>query len=245
MVHNNYISYLLTTIKILIVIFAFLAINSCECPPEADTEKKISPVNYAWGNIIHSLPVNSSYSLKMNKIPIFENIEYNNFTNYAKIPSGLNFFTLIDNNTKQVVLNSPVDAQQYANYTFIIYPRGNLFGLIALEDSADFPKSSSVIRFVNIASNSPTIIYQIINSTNEQVILSNELKFKEYTNLTEITANQCDIKLIEKSTNRIVAVLKDIKLQESYLYNIVLSGNFGIVSNDDNVFLHLHSPQFP
>jgi len=245
MVQNNNIFLFLSTIKLLIILAGILAINSCECPPLADTEKKISPINYAWGSVIHSLPANSSYTLKMNKIQIFDNIEYNSFTDYAKIPSGLNFFTLIDNNTKQVVLNSPVEATQYANYTFLIYPKGNLFGLITLEDTKVLPQSSSLIRLINIANNSPTIIYQIIQSNDGEILLSDELRFKEYTDLTEFPAKICDIKLIEKSTNRIVGLLKDVQFQGDKLYNIVLNGEFGIISDDDKVNLNLHSPQFP
>ncbi len=194
-----------------IILILLLWTISCECPPSADTPKKLTPQNYA--NICILNAVHNTYSINIDTKygEIINNLLFKSNSQYEKIGSGYNYINIKHNIFDFYKVSVQLDLNSY--YTFI--PSGN----------ADQVQATLIKDYVEILNKSKSYI-RIINSMPylPELEIHNELlpkkifKYRDYTSLIE-SPSVAQLFKIYIENNMLLNI--EIIPQAGYFYTIV------------------------
>lgn len=206
---------LFQNIVILILITLFIG---CECVPEINTPKIISPDDYSNTIMLNAIPDRDELLVESNEVPLLNPVLYDNpDNNYRKINAGNSFLRLIDSKSKISLFNLPIELEKGQYYTIIFY--GYRFSAQALifEDNYSQNNQKSFFRFVHTSFDSGNLTFRLSGNTN----FENNFNFRSYSELNEIDAGNYNISVLRDG---IVLLENNIQISAGNLYSFVLKG---------------------
>lgn len=209
------------------LMFSISLLISCECIPEINTPKIISPDNYANALFVNAIADRENLTAESNDIPLLGTISYTNPDyKYIKINSGDSYLRLLDKETGLSLFNMPVRLDKFKFYTVIFYGYRNSAKALILSDS--LPQGSSTYRFVHTSFDSRDFIFRVTsNSIQKDVSLS----FKDFTEPEEIMSGNYTISIVDPENDRVI-LSSSVRIENDRSYKFVLKGTSGIVPNN-------------
>lgn len=137
---------------------------SCQCVPGLDTEKEITPSDYAKVLCINGIPKLDKVSIDAGNYKLHTALNYDleEGYKYFNVPPGvINFYVSIRNDS--VLFNGLANLSRGKAYTFLLYPLKTknlerVQAILLYDTIGDFSKTNSYFRFVNISPESPTTL---------------------------------------------------------------------------------------
>ncbi len=157
--------------NILFVLFGIIIlssiINSCECVPDINTPKEITPSDYSLSMFINATSKYDKLMIESDEVVVNENLT-NSETElkYIKVWSGNRYLRVIEN--QNTILNLPVSFKKQDYYTVVFYNFGSKLKSMIVKDSI---LQLSPINFSN---------YRIITAIENNIPLNIEI-FKDGT----------------------------------------------------------------
>ena len=216
--------------KILLMITALFAcvilLVGCECAPDINTPKIISPDAYSNALMLNAIPDREILAVESNEVPLLNKISYSGGDySYQKIGSGDSYLRLIDDATKLSLFNIPIHLEKSDYYTIIFYGYRNSAKALVLKD--EFPQSNdkALFRFVHTSFDAGNFVFSISGADNYE----EEMPFRSFSNLSELSPGMYKIAINVPQGNRIIE--KDVQIKGGSIYTILLKGTESLVTN--------------
>ena len=221
MIYNFRIFHLFT---VLIAVFFV----SCECVPDINTPKVITPDQYA--NILFS-NCNSNFDLLKFKTDggnVFNSYYLENKSIYQQVIPGLanvNIFTYGDS----VLFNSVMDLQKAKPYTFIAFGSQDRVQGMMLDDTiAAYSNSNAYFRCVNLANESPYIMFKVNGTYSIPIVQPFRSSSKFYPTYSGVY----NIEILNATTDSLMMSYRNLTLLPGIAYTFVLRGYFTGFGNE-------------
>jgi hypothetical protein len=216
--------------KILLMKIALLAfvifLSGCECAPDINTPKIISPDAYSNALMLNAIPDREILAVESNEVPLLNKISYTgNDNSYQKISSGDSYLRLLDAASNLSLFNIPLRLEKSEYYTIIFYGYRNSAKALVLKD--EFPQSNdkALFRFVHTAFDAGNFVFSISGANNHE----EEMPFRSFSNLSDLLPGLYKIKISLPQGNSIIE--KDVQIKGGSIYTILLKGTESLVTN--------------
>lgn len=211
-------------LKFIIYLLFVCFLAACECIPEINTPKIISPNDYSKAVIINAIPDKNILEIESNDIPLLHSAEYENENpEYQKINAGSSYIRLIDKNTNTSLIMIPVQLEKFSNYTIIFYGFRNSAKALVLQDS--IKKNSSAenafVRFVHTSFDSGEFIFKLSGNKSDS---SSALSFKTFSEIMPFKPGIYKFEIINPVNQNVILSRNNLQISGSNLYNIILKG---------------------
>ncbi|MBX3044949.1 MAG: DUF4397 domain-containing protein [Candidatus Kapabacteria bacterium] len=207
------------SLKFFIASILFVALTACECVPDIDTPKIISPENYSYAAMINAIPDRENLVIESDDIPLFYGVSYSGGTHYyQKINSANSFLRLIDSDSQLSLFNMPINLTKLKHYSIIFYGFRNSAKALIIDDEPAFEKNGAFFRIIHTAVDAQNFTFQVSGPQNFDF----DIGFKSFSELTQIVPGNYNIKLINIQ-NQIVSE-SQFNIESNKIYNFVLKG---------------------
>lgn len=168
--------------KYLLAFGIFLLLQSCECPPGADTPKVIRPTQFAKVNFFNAIYRSNAFEVQTYFGYLLNNLYFGYSSGYLDVGSGSNVITLLSEGER--FFSFPLNLKQNRHYTLSVsgYNSSNISTFL-IEDSLDnLDKSKSYFRVINAFEfNAPIKVHLSTESDTVAVAYHNYSQFQEVT----------------------------------------------------------------
>ncbi|MFN3307516.1 MAG: hypothetical protein ACK42Z_10080 [Candidatus Kapaibacteriota bacterium] len=207
-----------------ILFFSFAICVACQCIPSLDTEKDITPSQYAQVICVNCAPMFGKVKLTIGGIILHNSLSYDieeGFKYLNVLPGVTNFVVSYKNDS--VVYNGFANLVKGQLYTFfIIQLQRRVNGLLLNDSISNYSPTNSYFRFVNLALNSPS--YLLFN-LEQQYPLNFSLNFKNYTKFYTTYPEKYNITITDLERDSILFQIKNYEFKPGKGYTIVLRGD--------------------
>ncbi len=226
----------------ILALVLFVAIG-CECVPDINTPKEITPSDYA-----NSLFINVSSKYEKLKIESDEVVVIDELLNpqtefkYYKVWSGNRYLRVTETTNQNTILNLPVSFKNKDYYTIVFYNIGSRMKSIILRDSISElkPTNFSNYRIISaIENNSPLNIE--IHRDSEKIFSFNNL-YNSISDYNSLNGGNYLIKVVDSENKKVLKEM-EFNCQLNSIYNILISGN--ILNQDKPISISLFNTEIP
>ncbi len=211
-------------LQIVLFILIVSLMISCECVPDINTPKIISPENYSQAILINCSNLND-ISVFSDEVEVISKLNNNteNFE-YYKFWSGDRFVRVKDSQTLNTIQNFPVSFVNKQLYTIAFFNVGNKLKYIVAGDSLKSLKFNNFSHFkiINAIENNPKINLQIIEN-NQTIFNFNNLN-NNISDYYPINYGIYTIKVLNSENSKLI-LEKNFDFQINSAYNLIISGN--------------------
>lgn len=202
------------------ITLAFL--NSCECPPNLNTNKEIIPTEFSNIAIINLIPYEKPFDVYSQKIPIANNIDCitNSEFKYYKFPA--NYANLMVKQSNEIVFNTMIFSLPGHYLTIFFYNQENTTQFAVVEDDYIDSLSNAYLRLCNFSTNMK-LKYEIASSLPQPIILL--MNSNDISKMIPMPAGKISIKVINLENNQQISSISDIQLQINSITNIITIGD--------------------
>ncbi len=233
--------------KILIILIPLaIIIYACECVVDNDTEKIITPTEFA--NIVF---INAVSDIELSNILVYsaskilqrlDTIEsnWNKFeAEYKKVgikvANNKNNLKLVNfYDTTQILFNSVLDIQKDSNYTFVAFGKNKYIQSIFVSDYIETYNPDNIyFRFFNAVSDSPTLTVEV---ESEGYLNKFSIEAGKATQIFALPNGKFKITLLS-ADSLYMKVYRDLSFEQGKMNNFILKGiyknyyiDYGIVT---------------
>ncbi|MCX7879556.1 MAG: DUF4397 domain-containing protein [Ignavibacteria bacterium] len=209
-----------TLVFLLAIVFC-----GCQCIPNLETDREISPSQYAKVMCVNALPNVEKIKITVGNILLHSALTYEmeEGFRYFNVPYGvINFNIAIKNDS--IIYKGMANLQKGKAYTFFVYQmQRRAQGLLLEDDVSTYSLTNSYFRFVNLLINSP---HSLLFSIEHQYPIVINLVFKTYTKFYTTYPDKYVITIKDAEKDSIIAQSKNFQLLPGKGYTIVLRGDY-------------------
>lgn len=210
---------------IYLIFFSFTFFISCQCIPSLDTEKDITPSQYAQVMCVNCAPMFGKVKLTVGGLVLHNSLSYDleeGFKYSNVLPGVTNFIVSYKNDS--VVYNGFANLVKGQLYTFfIIQLQRRVSGLLLNDSISSYSSTNSYFRFINLALNSPSYL---LFTLEQQYPLSFSLNFKNYTKFYTTYPEKYKISVSDLEKDTVLFQIKNFEFKPGKGYTIIFRGDF-------------------
>ena len=215
-----------------------LFLHACECVPDIDTPKEITPDQYANVMFLNS---NSDYELLKFKTES-DNFVINSyyltdeFSYQDMIPGIVNvqIFTPGDS----MLFNSVMDLKKAYPYMFFAFGNSDrVQGMLLVDTINNFSRNNSYFRCINLANYSPYIMFKIIGSYSIPTIRP----FKTASSFFPTYSGTYNSEIRNATNDSLVLFYQNAEFKAGRAYSLLLRGYYGGIGHQKMNFQIIES----
>lgn len=174
--------------------------------------------------IIHAVPNAPNVDIYVNGSLLTSNLSFGKISKYITLTSNeYDFQIFITGTYDKPLLSQTIPLIANSNYTISIVSLDNNLFLFKLKDSnIPFNKSQTLLRFINLSSNSPLLSLSLPNG----IILFNEAEYLETTGYSQLSSGIYNFEVILGSSDIAKKYIKNLTLDNEKFYTIYIIGLF-------------------
>ena len=211
-------SYLL----LLSCIFAVFIV-SCECVVNIDTDRIITPSQYA-----QVLFINANSGFEQLKIFtgsdgfIMNSYFSEDIFNYKDVlPGTQNFY--IKTNNDSLLFNGLTEMDRGAPYTFIAYGnKSRVQGILLSDTIENYSPNNAYFRCINLGNETPYVMFRITGSYPIQQIKP----YRTFSKYTPTYNGRYNIDILDATTDSLMLSYRNKELTAGKIYSLILRGDF-------------------
>lgn len=221
-------------------------IISCQCVPGLDTEKEITPSDYAKVMCINGIPKLDKVGIDAGNYKLHTALNYDleEGYKYFNVPPGIvNFYVSIHNDS--VLFNGLANLSRGKAYTFLLYPLKTknlerVQAILLYDTIRDFSKTNSYFRFVNISPESPTTLLFEVKG---DYPISLGLGFRFFSKFLTVYPGNYTISVKNPENDSTIKILRNFPFAPGKGYTIIFRGyyNSGNSATGSNLLVVRHN----
>lgn len=221
--------------KLCLLLVSIVLFVSCQCVPGLDTERDITPSQYARVMSINCVP-NQKIGVIISGREIHSALSYDmeEGFKYFNVSPGISNFSITLKNDS-VVYNGFAELKKGYAYSLFVYPFNKRIQPLLLFDTiSNYSSSNSYFRFVFLAPmQTPTLLFQV----EDQYPISVGLSFRFASKFLTTYPGKYQIKVSDPEKDSTLRKLVNFQFKPGKGYSIVLRGY--VESQDPNTSLNL------
>ncbi len=201
-------------------------VSSCECVPDINTSKIISPDDYSLAMMVNAIPDRENLKIESNDVPLLKSIAYSDAEYaYQKIQGGDSYLRLIDAQINTSLFNMPISLKKFEHYTIIFYGYRNSAKAIILSDSSSSDKGS--LRFVHASFDAGEYVFRLKGGVEN---IEQSLSFLGFTELKNLSDGAYQIEVFSPDLEKIIFT-NNLLIENGKIYSVILKGTFSVLPN--------------
>lgn len=178
--------------------------------------------------VIHASPDAPSVDILINdSIRAFEDVAFNEITDYATLPAGTYNAKVVPagGGPGSAVINADLNLLYYKNYTVVAVNTLDAIEPLVLEDAAE-PASipfSARVRFVHASPNAPAVDIRVAGGP----VLFANVPFKGVGSYVEVPAGRATLEVLIAGTDTVVLTVPGLDLRPMRYYTALATGLVG------------------
>lgn len=203
------------------LVLSIIANYGCECVPDINTPKEITPDNFSYVRIINALPDHTEISTESNDIKLIIPALYSNedSVTYQKFHTGNSMIKIYSLAHEQVIANQPYMLAKDKHYSLVAYGRGSIALTTLIEDNyTNLELGKSAVRLLNFSTGRNEFKFVLAGTQN----FEQELAFSSYSEF--ITIQSGDYKVTLKDDIGTIIAEENMKIAPGVNYDIISKG---------------------
>lgn len=205
------------------------SIVSCQCVPGLDTEKEITPSDYAKVMCINGIPKLDKVSIDAGNYKLHTALNYDleEGYKYSNVPPGVvNFYVSIRDDS--VLFNGLANLSRGKAYTFLLYPLKTknlerVQAMLLYDTISGFSKTNSYFRFVNISPEAPTTLLFEVKG---DYAIPLGLGFRSFSKFLTVYSGNYTISVKNPENDSTIKILRNFSFAPGKGYTIIFRGYY-------------------
>ncbi len=230
---------------IILILLIIGGIIACQCVPGLDTEKEISPSEYAKVLCVNGIPQLDKVRIDAGDYNLHTALNYDleEGYEYFNVPPGvINFYVSIRNDS--VLFNGLASLSRGKSYTFLLYPlktknQERVQALLLYDTIGDYSRTNSYFRFVNISPDAPTTLLFELKA---DYTIPLGLGFRSFSKFFTTYPGNYTISIKNPGNDSTIKTLLNFPLTPGKGYTIIFRGYYqsGVQANGSNLIVVRH-----
>ena len=186
---------------------------------------KTDPISLSYIRFFHALPIKYGIDIYIDNKLRFNDVLYEDFTEYIALPPGQHTVHLSRTKNPIVLCSKVLNISDQKIYTSTVAPKsreGTGIDIYKIEDVLrTIPSNNFLIRFGHSGGNSAAVDVFL----SDDVPLFKRVSYSEITNYTPKNPGIYTLQLKESKTGKVLVSAPNIRLKPSRFYSIYTLGN--------------------
>lgn len=172
--------------------------------------------------ILHASPNTPSVDIYANNMLFAKNVIYREFTPYISVPSGQYNITIFPSGkmSNPILIKKITIPDNSISTVAAVDYLGNLDLMIIPEPSQPIPSNKTMIRFVHLSPNTPSVDITLPNNTK----LFEDVSYKEVTDYIPVPAGTYTLEAHPTGDDEVILYVPNIKLKLNRFYTVYAIG---------------------
>ncbi|MBI5325664.1 MAG: DUF4397 domain-containing protein, partial [Ignavibacteriae bacterium] len=205
-------------IYFLFILASFLII-SCECVPDINTPKVITPTDFGNVMFINAISDLDSIDICSTDKLISRNLLYDSANViYKSIASGISSIRVQSNKDSTIYFNTMVELVKDEFYTFFAYGTSSrTYGLLIKDSIKNTVPTNAYVRFIHLSPDAPEIDFAF-----DSYQINQPVKYKSYTKFIPIPTGSFTLIITDSQNSNEITRVDNYNFKPGKFYNLLL-----------------------